>query len=138
MLILKVLLTLYLQVGMGTTFSSNDVYNPNPTLACRPGVILKDSDPVIAHRELPCGAKVSVCNPRTKKCTIATVLDRGPFGILGKGNKRTYTSIVDMSPGVTKLLGHNGFEPVYILSPWPIENRPPPAPKKKKYQRRDS
>lgn len=124
------LFKLYLQLGIGTVFSSHDKFNPNPHLACAPNKVLKDSDLVIAHRELPCFSRVIICNPRTSLCTKATTLDKGPFGI----NNSQYTSVVDMSEGVQKAIGHNGFEPVVIGSTVPIPNKAP----KKKYVRKDS
>ena len=129
MLIQILFLKLFLQTGIGTVFSAVDKYNPDPHLACAPHQILKDTDLVIAHRELPCFAKVIVCNVRTEKCTSAVVKDRGPFGITGNH----YTAIVDMSEAVAKKLDSNGFEPVLIFSPVPIPNKPP---KKKLYIRK--
>lgn len=126
------LLKLFLQVGIGTVFSAVDKYNPDPHLACVHGKILKDSDLVIAHREIPCGQKVVVCSQRTQLCVTAVTQDRGPYGIIGKH----YTSIVDLSPGVAAKIGHNGFEEVVISTTTPIPNKNPP--KRKLYVRKDS
>ncbi len=131
MIIQALLLKLFLQVGIGTVFSSVDKYNPDPHLACSPNKILKDTDLVIAHRELPCFTKVIVCNVRTEKCSPAIVKDRGTFGITGNH----YTAIVDMSEAVAKKIDSNGMEPVLIFSPVPIPNKPP---KKKVYVRKTS
>ncbi len=61
----------------------------------------------IAHRTLPCGAHVLVYAPRTGRATIATVTDRGPFGINARG--------VDLAPATAKALRANGMEPVLIV-----------------------
>jgi len=129
MLIQILFLKLFLQTGIGTTFSSVDKYNPNPHLACATNKVLKDTDLVIAHRELPCFTKVIVCNVRTEKCTSAIVKDRGTFGITGDH----YTAVVDMSLEVAKRIESNGFEPIILFSPVPIPNKPP---KKKAYVRK--
>ncbi len=131
MIIQALLLKLFLQVGIGTVFSSVDKYNPDPHLACAPHQILKDTDLVIAHREIKCKSKVTVCNIRTQLCVTATVMDSGPFGRTGQH----FTSIVDMSPGVQKAIQHNGLEMVIIGSTLPIPNKPP---KKKVYVRKTS
>lgn len=109
-LILTIKLCLTVWAGTGTVFSANDKYNPNPSLACKSGQILNDRDLVVAHRTLPCGSKVVVCNVRTERCTSATVLDRGPYG----KTKGDYTSVIDLSPGVASKIKHNGFEPVTV------------------------
>lgn len=124
MITLIVLLALNYQIGTGTVFSSVDKYNPNPSQACT-GKKLKDSSAVVAHRELPCGSVVTICNLRTKLCTSAKVTDRGPFGI----TKGEYTSVVDMTPSVARKISHNGLEPVIVLSSEPIKNE---KPKKRK------
>ncbi len=125
------ILKLFLQAGIGTVFSSVDKYNPNPHLACAVSKVLKDSDLVVAHRELPCNAKVVVCNQRTQLCVNAVVKDRGPFGVLGSH----YTSIIDLSPRVAKAIQHNGFEEVIVGAATLIPNKPP---KKKPYIRKNS
>jgi len=131
MIIQALLLKLFLQVGIGTVFSSVDKYNPDPHLACFAGKKLKDSTLVIAHREIKCGERVVVCNLRTQLCTTAVTSDRGPFGRTGQH----FTSIVDMSPGVQKAIQHNGLELVVVGSTLPIPNKPP---KKKVYVRKTS
>jgi hypothetical protein len=120
MIVLLITILLNAQVGIGTVFSSEDRYNPNPSEACT-GKILKDNSLVVAHRELPCGSLVTVCNVRTKLCVSAKVTDRGPFGVT-KGN---YTSVVDMTPFVAKKIKHNGMEPVVVFSENKIENKKP-------------
>lgn len=129
-LLLTLFPTMYFQVGTGTVFSSVDKFNPNPTLGCDVRKTLNDKSNVIAHRDLPCGAQVIVCNPRTAKCTIAIKQDSGPYGV----TKGRYTAIVDMTKKVQKELGHNGMEPVILISPIPIEESLP----KKKHKRINS
>jgi hypothetical protein len=73
----------------------------------------------VAHRSLPCGTVVKVTSPRTKRSTLAVVIDRGPFGALHKGRWRikvrasdpgVWRGELDLSPGTAKAIGHNGFE----------------------------
>jgi len=131
MMIFKaILFLLYIQVGIGTNFSSVDRFNPNPSLACKSGETLKDSSFVVAHRELPCNTRILVCNTRTSKCVESVVMDRGPYGV----TKSQYTSVIDLSLKTAKAIGHNGFEPVVIFSPTQIPNKGP----KKKYVRKNS
>jgi hypothetical protein len=120
--------------GLGTVFSSKDVFNPNPTLACQPKKLLDDKSLTIAHRTLPCFSKVIVCNKRTEKCVQAVTRDRGPYGV----TKNTWTSIVDLSVGVQKAIGHNGFEPVFLIAPQKIEKIYPKKAKKRIYKPRIS
>ncbi len=124
-LILTIKLMMTVQMGTGTIFSAVDVYNPNPSLACN-GRILNDSDLVVAHREAPCGTKITVCNVRTEKCVIATKLDAGPFGKI----KGEYTSIIDISPGVAKAIKFNGFEKIMIT--YSLKEKQKKLPKRKK------
>lgn len=130
MIIKAILFLLYIQTGIGTTFSTVDKFNPNPSLACRTGQVLKDSSFVVAHREIPCNTKILVCNLRTSKCIESVVMDRGPYGVI----KSNYTSVVDLSLKTAKAIGHNGFEPVVIFSPVRVPNEKP----KKKYIRKNS
>lgn len=91
-------------IGIGTNFSPNDIYNPQPELACRPGHDLNYIDLVVAHKKLPCGSKIFLYNFRNKRYTLATVLDRGP----------KHASI-DLGPAVTKALRSNGEELVFYI-----------------------
>lgn len=101
------------QHGIGTVFSAHgDPQNPNPHLACTHYDMDDDKDVVVAHRTLRCGARVAVCLPRTGKCVFAVVADRGPYGKRPDGS---YTAIVDMSPRLAKMLGHNGYEQVVVV-----------------------
>lgn len=102
-----------IQSGMGTVFwSHGDPQNPDANLACYGRPLEDRRDYVIAHRTLPCRSDVLVCAPRTGKCVAAKVGDRGPFG---KKNGR-WKAIADLSPAVSKKLGHNGLEPVILLT----------------------
>ena len=77
----------------------------------------------VAHRTLPCGTELGVCNPRTGSCTTAYVVDRGPWGALnqkGEWQMRTgrllpgehYRGELDLLPGVYTAIGLVGIENV--------------------------
>lgn len=74
-------------------------YGPSgkPT-AC--GHAYTGSQMIVAHRSLPCGSQVRLCNNHTGRCVTATVDDRGPF-IRG----RTW----DLSAAVHSALGCGGL-----------------------------
>lgn len=102
-----------IEVGVGTTFSAaNDPGNPNPHLACYGRDLRDDRDLVVAHRTLPCRSKVVVCVPRTSRCAVGLVGDRGPYG----RTKTGYRAIVDLSPAMKRQLLHNGRETVLLWS----------------------
>jgi len=82
----------------------------------------------VAHRTLPCGTRIGVCLARTKTCTLAYVVDRGPWGALnrkGEWHQRTgrllpgehYRGELDLLPGVYTPLGLVGIEQVLF---WPM------------------
>lgn len=84
---------------------------------------LGPDDVGIAHRDLPCGTRVTLQNPRTGKSIVAKVLDHGPYGAIFRGHwvikrrssdKGIWRGCVDLTRKAAKLLGHNGFEPVTI------------------------
>lgn len=111
----------------GTAFCLRDNYG-------RPRKI-RPSDHVVAHRKLPCGTVLAIRNIRTNKWTTATVGDRGPYGACNhpsyrrgrrcpKGHwhikvKRSdpgiWRGIVDLTPSVSRAIGHNGYEAVEIF-----------------------
>lgn len=71
----------------------------------------------IAHRTMRCGTVVKVTSVRTKKSTLAAILDRGPFGSMHEGKWRlkirssdpgTWRGIADLSPGTAAAIDHNG------------------------------
>lgn len=77
----------------------------------------------VAHRTLPCGTQLGVCLPRTKVCTGAYVVDRGPWGALdrrGQWHARPkrllpgehYRGALDLLPRVYTALGLTGIEKV--------------------------
>jgi hypothetical protein len=89
--------------------------------------------PFIAHRRLPCGTVVQLYLPRTRRSTLAVVLDRGPFGAIHSGSwvlklrasdPGTWRGIADLSPGAAAALEHNGLEPIRLRrvpAPVPLE-----------------
>jgi len=46
--------------------------------------------PTLAHRSWPCGTRVWVWCPRTKKGAWATIIDRGPYGAIGHRTEGLY------------------------------------------------
>lgn len=101
-------------IGMATTFSAEgDEHNPMPWAACLHRDLRDATDMIIASRDLPCRSKVLVCLPRTNKCVIARVGDRGPFG---KKRSGEYRAVMDLAPAVRKYLHHNGYETVWWQS----------------------
>lgn len=97
----------------------------------------------VAHRTLPCGTMVKVCNMRGKrKCTIAPVVDRGPYWavprvcmprsippfscwrrgkpivrnirFLPKTHKWKFANCIDMMPPVRWKINHPGLGAVTI------------------------
>lgn len=83
---------------------------------------VRSSDVGVAHRTLPCGSRLFVMNPRTRKLIYAIVIDRGPYGATLPNGTWTlkryrrdpgkYRGCIDLTPGAARALGHNGFEPV--------------------------
>ena len=84
---------------------------------------LRPDDIGIAHRDLPCGTRVTIENPRTGKVVVAKVVDHGPYGAnVGKhwvikrraSDPGIWRGCVDLTMRAARLIGHNGFEPVII------------------------
>jgi hypothetical protein len=97
-------------VGVATTFSAvGDEQNPVAYAACLHRDLRDATDMIIAHRDLPCNAKVLICLVRTNRCVVASVGDRGPFG---KKRNGTYRAAMDLAPAVRRKLKHNGYEAV--------------------------
>lgn len=105
------LLKILIFSGIVTVFSSNDKYNPNPNLACTHKKI-KDNELLAAHRNLPCGTKLVLINPRNNNRTEVIVLDRGPYGKFEDG---TYKAVLDISLAAKEKLKHNGKENLIII-----------------------
>jgi hypothetical protein len=91
----------------------------------------------VAHRTLPCGTAIGVCNVRTSRCTSAFVVDRGPWGALdrkGQWHARIpplrpgehYRGELDLLPAVYSAIALTGIEKVVY---WPFpQTEPEPAP----------
>lgn len=88
-------------------------------------------DNVIAHRTLPCNARVRVTNVRTGRSTVATVGTRGPYGAcLDEGWVRgpckewaikrrasdpgVWRGVADLAPPVVEALQHRSFDRVVL------------------------
>lgn len=103
------------EAGIATRFAAHgDLGNPRPWAACLRRNMRDSRDAIVAHRTLPCLTRVIVCLPRTGRCTKSIIGERGPYGRTG----RRYTAMVDLSPIVSRRLGHNGREMALL---WVIE-----------------
>jgi hypothetical protein len=93
------------QSALATNFSPvNDPQNLDPYGAC----VHRDltvHDMGVASWKLPCRSRVVLYNPRTKRWTVAEVMDRGP------GHKNG----IDLAPAVTKALQANGKEWILVF-----------------------
>jgi hypothetical protein len=87
----------------------------------------------VAHRTLACGTRLGVCNLRTSQCTMAFVVDRGPWGALdrkGEWHLRTtplrpgehYRGELDLLPGTYSAIALAGIEKVAY---WPLAGAEP-------------
>lgn len=85
---------------------------------------LRPDEVGIAHRDLPCGTKVFLYNPRTNRSVVARVVDHGPYGAIVHGHwgikkhawdPGEWRGCVDLTKRTGRLLGHNGFEPVLLV-----------------------
>lgn len=91
---------------------------------CTKRYIDEHRDVGLAHRWLPCGTRVRIRHLKTGKAITATVMDRGPYGALDedgnwfvktdRGAPGTYRGCADLTPLVTKALGHRGFDRVQL------------------------
>lgn len=78
----------------------------------------------VAHRTLPCGTDVVICSRHSYRCTLATIVDRGPFGALDEkgrwhrrrrlGPKEHWRGILDLLPRPAKVLGIMGVQNVVV------------------------
>jgi hypothetical protein len=84
---------------------------------------LRPDDIGIAHRDLPCGTRVRLRNPRTGREVVAKVVDHGPYGAkVGKrwvikrkaSDPGIWRGCVDLTSRAARMIGHNGFEPVIL------------------------
>lgn len=117
-------------IGLGTVFwAQGDPQNPNANLACYHRPLNDYKDFVVAHRTLPCGTRLEVCNMRTAKCAKAVVADRGPYGKSKRDGEIVYTAAIDISKPVARAINFNGKEMVLVYLD------PDPPKKKKKYVR---
>lgn len=126
-----------MQSGNGSRYGyEGDLYDNVGTFACRRTLTVrygqkgwqKMRNRGVAHRTLPCGTRLGICNQRTGRCTAAYVVDRGPWGALdrnGEWHVRTgplkpgehYRGVLDLLPGVYSAIDLQGIEKVYF---WPL------------------
>lgn len=124
------------ETGIATVYGyKGDKYNPYNQYACKRRIIAQQGYPSwmravsmgVAHRTLPCGQSVRVCNVRTKLCSDMVVVDRGPYGAKTKQGWRSrpkqlyrgekYRGILDLLPPAAETIKHNGKEAVTLWLP---------------------
>ncbi|MBL8636731.1 MAG: hypothetical protein JNM40_26135 [Myxococcales bacterium] len=141
MLLLAISMLAGMDVGNASRYGyEGDVYDNVGTFACRRTLSARYGSKMwqkmrshgVAHRTLPCGTRIGICNQRTGRCTAAYVVDRGPWGALdrhGEWHVRTgklapgehYRGVLDLLPGVYSAIDLQGIEKVVF---WPM---PDPA-----------
>jgi rare lipoprotein A len=120
---------------------------------------VRPDDVGVAHRTLPFGTRIEITNPRTKRKTQATVIDRGPFGRRTKSGRwyngiRYYrkflrarkpiptsgwTACLDITPIVQRRLRHNGKETVrFRVVKWPRKYRQRVRPRPRIVRKEDA
>lgn len=124
------------ETGIATIYGyPGDKYNPYNQYACKRRIIAQQGYRSwmhavargVAHRNLPCGQSVRVCNIRNGLCSDMIVVDRGPYGAktahgwqsrpkkLYRGE--SYRGILDLLPSAAQKINHNGKEAVTLWSP---------------------
>lgn len=111
------------QSCVATVFGTPGDKHMSSITACKP-YVFDPSVPGIAHRSLPCGKRVLIVNPRTNIAVLARVVDRGPYGAImddGSWAKKfkhsdegKWRGCMDLTPALSKLLKHNGYENILI------------------------
>jgi len=121
------------EVGLGTIYGyKGDAYNQYGTYACQAVITQKYGRNQwaqalkygVAHRTLPCGKAIIVCNRRNHLCATMYVVDRGPYGAIdqyGKWRPATklkpgekYRGVIDMLPNAAAAIALNGLDRVSI------------------------
>jgi hypothetical protein len=103
----------HFEAGTAYQFSAqNDPQNPNPRGACIRRDVDDRKDHGVAHRTLPCRSKVLIVNRDNGRHTVATVVDRGPYG----KTKGKFRGVIDMLPLVDRALKAKGTANVYVVS----------------------
>lgn len=101
---LFLVIILHSQVGIATNFApEGDAWNPDPYAACLHRN-LRETDLIVAHPTLPCGSRVFLYAPRTRRGVVARIGDRGPRHAL-----------VDLNIPVTRALRANGWETILMI-----------------------
>lgn len=77
---------------MATMYGNDDGHLGKP-VAC--GGVLDRKRATVAHRTLPCGAKLRISNPRNGRHVVAVVNDRGPYTV----------AKLDLGPAAYRALG---------------------------------
>ena len=136
MLLLAITMLAGMEVGNGSRYGyEGDEFDNVGTFACRRTLTARYGQKAwqkmrnhgVAHRTLPCGERLGICNQRTGLCTTAYVVDRGPWGALnhkGEWHVRTgkllpgehYRGVLDLLPGVYSAIELRGIEKVTFWS----------------------
>lgn len=145
-----VVLAANLQAGNASRYGyKGDAWNAENTFACEGTIRARYGDRTwkamrsagVAHRTLPCGSSVGVCNLRTGLCTSAFVVDRGPYGAVdrtGAWHVRSaqllpgehYRGHLDLLPAVYAAIALTGIGPIaywqLLPAPAPTRRAKPP------------
>jgi len=148
MLLLAISMAANLKAGNASRYGyAGDQFDQVGSFACKDSLQAryggrgwqKLRDHGVAHRTLPCGTPIGVCNVRTSRCTTAYVVDRGPWGALdskGAWHARVpplrpgehYRGELDLLPAIYSAIGLTGIEQVVYWSypqAEPVRVRPP-------------
>jgi hypothetical protein len=110
---------------------ADDAHRGGPSRCLRPMRPVGADDVGVAHRTLPCGARLLLLSPRTGRWTTAAVVDHGPYGALDAGSwvvKRRrrdpgrWVGCLDLTRPVARRLGHRGGKEPIVWVPLGPEN----------------
>lgn len=142
MLLLAISMVAGIKAGNASRYGyEGDAFDRVGSFACRRSLQARHGergwqkmrDHGVAHRTLPCGTRLGICNLRTSQCTTAFVVDRGPWGVLdrkGEWHMRTtplragehYRGELDLLPGTYTAIALAGIEKVTY---WPLGGAEP-------------
>jgi hypothetical protein len=102
--------TPHVHAGRATTFdrAALDEGNPDDRLACKPWRRLRAKDRIVATYRLPCGTRIELYAPRTRKRAVGVVWERGPV----RTRHGKLQNDLDLSAALARRLDSNGFERV--------------------------
>ncbi len=153
MLLFAIAMTAELKAGNASRYGYvGDKFDRVGSFACRKSLQARYGerqwgrmrDHGVAHRTLPCGTPIGICNLRTSRCTSAFVVDRGPWGALdrkGQWHARIpplhpgehYRGELDLLPPIYSAIALTGIEKVVY---WPYLPTQPVSVRRRVKQQR--